>query len=243
MKRFYISFIVIILMASSGIAQMQFNTYELNINAPEYVNVYKRYMEGKTFLGFNGGISVPFGDYSTNVNIGLGLGVQAKYFISDHFVFGASFNYFSSSLKDDYLKKMDTLYMVTAMEDTSGLKVISTSGSSTLYPFTLNFEYYFNPKERFKPYVGLGLGFFVVNHSLEVTTNKEKPDFFREVESKFGSRIDSYFGLSPYAGFMIDFNELISMNFDIRYNQMFSTPVSSALSINTGLIFNLAYKY
>lgn len=243
MKKIFIILIAILLLSVKGFSQMQFSPYELNINAPNNTDVYKRYMEGKTFLGFNGGISLPFGDYATNLNLGLGLGIQAKYFISDHFVFGANFNYYRSSLKDDYLKKMDTLFMVTAMDDTTGLQVLSTTGSSTLYPFTLNFEYYFSPKERFKPFVGLGLGFFVLNHSIEVLTNKEKPQFFREAESKFGSKIDSFFGLSPYVGFMLDFNELVSMDFDVKYNQMFSSPVSSSLTINLGLIFNLAYKY
>lgn len=243
MKKIFIILIAILLLSVKGFSQMQFSPYELNINSPNNTDVYKRYMEGKTFLGFNGGISLPFGDYATNLNLGLGLGIQAKYFISDHFVFGANFNYYRSSLKDDYLKKMDTLFMVTAMDDTTGLQVLSTTGSSTLYPFTLNFEYYFSPKERFKPFVGLGLGFFVLNHSIEVLTNKEKPQFFREAESKFGSKIDSFFGLSPYVGFMLDFNELVSMDFDVKYNQMFSSPVSSSLTINLGLIFNLAYKY
>ena len=230
-------------MIGNGFAQMHYNPYELNINAPNNENVYKRYMEGKTYLGINGGISLPFADYGKNINLGLGLGIQAKYFISDHFVFGANFNFYNSSFKDDYLRNMDTLFMVVAMGDTTGLKVISVDGNSSLYPFTLNFEYYFSPKQRFKPFVGLGLGFYVINHSIEVITNKEKPQFFREEESKFGSKIDSYFGVTPYVGFMVDFNELMSMDFDVRYNQMFSTPASSSLSVNLGLIFNLAYKY
>lgn len=229
---------------NNGFTQMQYKPFDLNINAPNKEEVYKRYMEGKTYLGINGGISIPFSDYGSNINVGLGLGIQAKYFISDHFVFGASFNYYKSGLKDAYIKKMDTLFMVTAFEDTSGqLKVLSVDGSSSLYPFTLNLEYYFTPKARFKPFLGLGLGFYVINHNIEVSTNKEKPQFFREAESKNGSKLSSSFGLTPYAGFMLDFNELMSMNFDIRYNQMFLTPASSSLSINLGLIFNLAYKY
>jgi opacity protein-like surface antigen len=243
MKKLFITLFAIFLLIGNGFAQMHYNPYELNINAPNNENVYKRYMEGKTYLGINGGISLPFADYGKNINLGLGLGIQAKYFISDHFVFGANFNFYNSSFKDDYLRNMDTLFMVVAMGDTTGLKVISVDGNSSLYPFTLNFEYYFSPKQRFKPFVGLGLGFYVINHSIEVITNKEKPQFFREEESKFGSKIDSYFGVTPYVGFMVDFNELMSMDFDVRYNQMFSTPASSSLSVNLGLIFNLAYKY
>lgn len=244
MKKIYIILISFMLLSANVFSQMNYSPFELNINAPNKEDVYKRYMEGKTYIGFNGGISLPFSDYGTDLNVGMGLGLQAKYFISDHFVFGASFNYYRSGFKDNFLRKMDTLFMVVAMDDTSGmLQVLSTGGNSTLYPFTLNFEYYFNPKERFKFFTGLGLGFFVVNHSLEVLTNKEKPQFFREAESTFGSKIDSYFGVSPYVGFMLDFNELMSMDFDVRYNQMFSTPASSSLSVNLGLIFNLSYKY
>jgi outer membrane protein W len=243
MKKIYFTFILFILLTINAFSQMEYKAFELNINAPNKEDVYKRYMEGKTYIGFNGGISLPFSDYGTNINVGMGLGLQAKYFISDHFVFGASFNYYRSGFKDNFLRKMDTLFMVVAMEDTTGLQVLSTGGNSTLYPFTLNIEYYFNPKERFKFFTGLGLGFYVLNNNIEVTTNKEKPQFFREAESTNGSKIDSYFGVSPYVGFMLDFNELLSMDFDVKYNQMFSSPASSSLSVNLGLIFNLAYKY
>lgn len=243
MKKIYFTFITFILLTINVFSQMEYKAFELNINAPNKEDVYKRYMEGKTYIGFNGGISLPFSDYGTNLNVGMGLGLQAKYFISDHFVFGASFNYYRSGFKDNFLRKMDTLFMIVAMEDTTGLQVLSTGGNSTLYPFTLNIEYYFNPKERFKFFTGLGLGFYVLNNNIEVTTNKEKPQFFREAESTNGSKIDSYFGVSPYVGFMLDFNELLSMDFDVKYNQMFSSPASSSLSVNLGLIFNLAYKY
>lgn len=248
MKKIYIILISFMLLSVNVFSQMNYSPFELNINAPNKEDVYKRYMEGKTYIGFNGGISLPFSDYGTNINVGMGLGLQAKYFISDHFVFGASFNYYRSGFKDKYLSYLkDTLFFSVALEtsdSTKGeLKVLSTDGNSTLYPFTLNLEYYFNPKERFKFFTGLGLGFYVVNHNIEITTNYEKPQLFREAESTFGSKIDSYFGVSPYVGFMLDFNELMSMDFDIRYNQMFSTPASSSLSVNLGLIFNLAYKY
>jgi outer membrane protein W len=249
MKKLFITLFAIFLLISNGFAQMQYRPYELNINAPNNENVYKRYMEGKTYLGINGGISLPFADYGKNINLGLGLGIQAKYFISDHFVFGANFNFYNSSFKDEFIKDQKLSFQIiaddpTMSDSTKGpLTVLSVDGSSTLYPFTLNFEYYFTPKQRFKPFVGLGLGFYVVNHNIEIITNYEKPQLFREVESKFGSKIDSYFGLTPYVGFMVDFNELMSLDFDVRYNQMFSTPASSSLSVNLGLIFNLAYKY
>lgn len=220
---------------------MQFNPIESEILAPQKADVYKRYMEGKTFIGLNGGLSLPIADYSTNIKLGLGLGFQAKYFIFDHFVFGANFNFYSSDYKDAYLANLDTMFMVAAMNDT--LKVVSIGGKSTLYPFTLNLEYYFSPKERFKPFLGLGLGFYVVNNNVEVTTNMEKTEYFREIESKYGSKITSNFGLCPYVGFMVDFNELMSMDFDVRYNQIFSSPALSSISVNLGLIFNLSYKY
>jgi outer membrane protein W len=242
MKKLCFFFIAISLIIESH-AQMSYSPFELSINTPNETTVYKKQMEGKTFLGLNTGISIPFGDYGTNMNVGLGAGIQAKYFISNRFVFGASFNFYRSGLKDTYLNLMDTMFTYVAFDDTTGLKVLSVDGSSTLYPFTLNMEYYFSPMKRFKPYIGLGLGFYVISHNVEVSTNKEKPQFFREVESKFGSTLTSNFGFTPYVGFMLDFNELLSMNFDLKYNQIFSDPVASSLTFNVGFLFNLGYKY
>lgn len=223
-------------------AQMNFESINLDISSPEVVQVYKRYTEGKTYLGLNGGISLPMADYSKNVDLGIGMGLHLKYFITDNFVFGASFNFYSSNFKDKYINALDTLFKTVAKLDT-GLVVLSTKGKSTLYPFNVNIEYYFSPLERFKPYVGLGLGFYVINHYIEVNTNKEKSQFFKETESTFGSRLTSDFGLTPYAGFMVDFNELVSMNFDVKYNQIFATPSAGSIAVNLGLIFNLDFKY
>lgn len=224
-------------------AQMSFEPINLDINSPDELQVYKRYTEGKTYIGLNGGLSIPTADYSKNIEMGLGLGLHLKYFITDHFVFGASFNYYKSSFKDKFIKDLDTMFKTVAMLDTTGLMVLSTDGKSTLYPFNVNIEYYFSPLQKFKPYVGLGIGFYVINHSIEITTNKEKPQFFKEAESTFGSRLTSDFGFTPYAGFMLDFNELISMNFDVKYNQIFATPSAGSLAVNLGLIFNLDFKY
>lgn len=231
-------------MIGTGFAQMSYTPIDLKINTPENAVVYKKYMKDKTFLGLTSGISIPFGNLGENTNVGIGAGVQAKYFISDHFVFGASFNFYRSGIKEPYLKTLDTIFTYISFEDTTGLKVLSVNGASTLYPFTLNLEYYFSPMKRFKPYVGMGLGFCVINHNIKIETNKEKPQFFRDLETEFaGSSLTSNFALTPYFGFMVDFNELVSINFDIKYNQIFSNPVSSALTFNAGIMFNLGYKY
>jgi len=250
MKKIFFFFVAFFLIIETINAQMSYSSFELNINSPNEAKVYKKYMEGKTFIGASAGFSIPIGrDYSKNVNIGMGAGLQAKYFISDRFAFGASFNFYRSKFKDTYLSQIDTIFTRVAWgennRDTAlNLTVLSTGGASTFYPFTLNFEFYFSPMKKFKPYVGLGTGFYVVNHNLEISTNKEKTKFFRDEETLFaGSSLTSDFGFSPYAGFMLDFNELISANFEVKYNQMISKPISSALTINLGLMFNLAYKY
>jgi opacity protein-like surface antigen len=224
---------------------MSYTPDELNINSPNEIMVYKKYMEGKTYLGLQAGLSIPFSDYGKNIGAGKGFGMQARYFISDHFAFGASFNYYHSNMTDTYLNyQKDSVFVPVTWDDTTGLKVVSVDGSSTLYPFTVNLEYYFSPMKRFKPYVGLGLGFYVINNALEITTNKEKSQFFRDMETKFsGTALTSSFGFTPYAGFMVDFNELMSMNFEMKYNQIFSDPVCSSLTFNIGFQFNLGYKY
>ena len=205
MKKLFLIFVAVFLIIETMNAQMSYSLFELNINSPNEATVYKKYMEGKTFIGASAGFSIPIGsDYNKNVNIGMGAGLQARYFITDRFAFGASFNFYRSSFKDTYLNQIDTMFTYIAFEDSS-LKVLSANGASTFYPFTLNFEYYFSPMKKFKPYVGLGTGFYVVNHNLEISTNKEKPKFFRDKETMFaGSSLTSDFGFTPYAGFMLN---------------------------------------
>ncbi len=244
MKKLAFSWLIIFLLFFSLTkAQMGFKPLDLSINTPQETNVYKKYTEGKTFLGISFGASIPFGDYGTNINAGMGLGLQAHYFINDHFAFGLSFGYYKSGLKDAYKSTLDTNFMIAAMNDTTGLKVLSVDGSSTLLPFTINVEYFFSPLKKFKPYVGLGLGYYVINYTIDVVTNKDKSADFRSFEALNGSNIDGNFGLTPYVGFFVDFNELLSMNFDVKYNQIFATPAASSLTVNLGLIFNLSYKY
>jgi len=250
MKKLVLLWVVVFLLFSSNTrAQMEFKPIDLSINTPQEVNVYKKHTDGKTFLGLTFGTSIPFGDYGScvsalaagNINPGMGAGIFARYFISDHFAFGASFAFYKSGLNSTLTANLDTLFRVTAINDT--LQLLSTSGSSTLYPFTINFEYFFSPLKRFKPYVGLGLGFYVTEYSVDAVTNKDKPADFRNVEALYGSNTDESFGLCPYVGFMYDFNELLSMNFDVKYNQIFCSPAASTLSVNVGIIFNLSYKY
>jgi len=250
MKKLVLSWIVVFLLLSSYTkAQMEFKPIDLSINTPQDADVYKKHTEGKTFLGLTFGTSIPFGDYGScvssfaagNINPGFGGGIFARYFISDHFAFGASFAFYKSGLNSTCSANLDTLFKVAAINDT--LQVLSTSGSSTLYPFTINFEYFLSPLKKFKPFFGLGLGFYVTEYSVDVVTNKDKPADFRTVEALYGSNTDESFGLCPYVGFMYDFNELLSMNFDVKYNQIFCSPAASSLTVNVGIIFNLSYKY
>jgi len=249
MKKIFFFFTLSLLFIQIGKAQMSFIPDELNINSPNEIAVYKKYMEGKTYLGLNAGLSIPFGTKAADIGAGTGFGMQARYFISDHFAFGASFNYYHSNMVDAHLKKMDTLFDSFTVDPndtniTNPLMVVSVDGYSSLYPFTINLEYYFSPYKRFKPYAGLGLGFYIINTVLDVTTNKEKTQYFRDLESQTGeTSLTSSFGFTPYAGFMLDFNELMSMNFEMKYNQIFSTPVASSLTFNVGIQFNLGYKY
>jgi len=250
MKKLVLSWIVVFLLFSSYTkAQMEFKPIDLSINTPQDADVYKKHTEGKTFLGLTFGTSIPFGDYGScvssfaagNINPGFGGGIFARYFISDHFAFGASFAFYKSGLNSTCSANLDTLFKVAAINDT--LQVLSTSGSSTLYPFTINFEYFLSPLKKFKPFFGLGLGFYVTEYSVDIVTNKDKPADFRTVEALYGSNTDESFGLCPYVGFMYDFNELLSMNFDVKYNQIFCSPAASSLTVNVGIIFNLSYKY
>ena len=96
MKKLAFSWLIIFLLFFSLTkAQMSYKPIDLSINTPQETNVYKKYTEGKTFLGLSFGTAIPFGDYGSsiypevggNISPGIGLGIQAHYFINDHFAF------------------------------------------------------------------------------------------------------------------------------------------------------------
>ncbi len=198
----------------------------------------KRYMEDKTFVGARFGIHIPIGDWSKNVNLGIGFSAQAKYFVTDKFAFGADFGYYRSSNKDVYLKYADTLFSVFDTNITTS----SFTASLKYTAFTLNFEYYLS-RENFKPYVGLGLGFHVANNSFKVATDSIKSKDFIALEGTYNPPIKANFGITPHVGIMASFNELWHFNADVRYNIIFAEPVAMGLSINVGILLNLSWKY
>ena len=72
MKKLACCWVVVFLLLSGFTkAQMGFKPSEFSINSPQETNVYKKYTEGKTFLGITLGAAMPFGSYdyyNSNIN-------------------------------------------------------------------------------------------------------------------------------------------------------------------------------
>jgi len=92
-------------------------------------------------------------------------------------------------------------------------------GSTKQLPPTLSVQYYFNPEQKFRPYVGAGLNYTVFfNDKLDagvgVGTDLE---------------LDNSFGLAAQVGFDYDIDEKWFVNADVRYISIETTATNAAL--------------
>ncbi len=109
-------------------------------------------------------------------------------------------------------------------------------GSTKELPPTVSVQYYFNPAEKLRPYVGAGLNYTI---------------FFNDKLNGFGNdlELDNSFGLAVQAGVDFDINEKWFINADIRYINIETTATNSQLGssdieINPTVIsVGLGYKF
>jgi len=110
-------------------------------------------------------------------------------------------------------------------------------GSTKQLPPTVSVQYYFNPEEKFRPYVGAGLNYTI---------------FFNDttIDALGGDlELDDSFGLAAQVGFDYDIDANWFLNADIRYINIETTAEivavgSSDVDINPTVIsVGVGYKF
>lgn len=114
------------------------------------------------------------------------------------------------------------------------------SASATILGLTPNVQFFFT-EEGFRPYVGTDLGYYILGSSVSgggvsISTS------------------EGYFGIAPHAGFLYSFSSNLALNFNIKYNLVFSgktetvsgvkveTSNAASLPINIGILYTLGSK-
>ncbi len=169
-------------------------------------------------------IAIPLGDLNNVASIGTGFSINAK-LMMNQLAFGINFNYYHFGPD-----------LSGFLSDTSSTPDVSTN----IMPILLTAEYFFMT-DMFRPYAGLGLGFYSL-------TSKST---FGEVLGGDDLKVTKgCFGMAPSGGFLLAFGDMFAVDFNIRYNMFFDkrdviedgdiyeqTFMNSFLAINVGCLF------
>ncbi len=166
-------------------------------------------------------------DYSIAVPMG-----DTKDFISNTSFRGFSFEFgrfFNEEISLGFLFAW-SVFNESFPRDTYELEDLTLTGNLYRYinafPLMAMGRYNFSPDSRFRPYVGLASGAYVINKVSDFGVHR--------FENK-----NWHFGLAPEAGLIIGFGEEAFFNLGARYNYAFKSggDTHSWLGIQTGVTF------
>jgi len=154
----------------------------------------------------------------------------------DSTTLGFTFVYMmSNNLGFEVLAALPFEHDITA----GGAKIATTKQ----LPPTVSVQYYFNPTNKFRPYVGAGLNYTVFfNDNINA-------DVAADLGINSDLELDDSFGLAVQAGFDYDINEKWFVNADIRYINIETTATNSDIGsadvdINPTVIsLGVGYKF
>jgi len=160
-------------------------------------------------LGLKAGIALPMGTpFSDGYGMGFGASAIGEYALNENMAIGLNIGYYAFSGKN----------MPSGYEASIGI-----------IPILADFKYYF-ATEGFRPYVGAGLGMYMVSSS--VTTPVVTVNGYTYGGKVTGS--DSRFGFDPKVGFWM--GEAFKYGASIEYN---IASDFNHLGINIGFIYQL----
>lgn len=250
MKKFLLFLLLALFMFDPADAQMMFkpkaaNSYLPGLSASDEVTEAlkkrkKRRKKGKKgkrggkdmTMAFGGGlfVGVPLGDFGDAAKSGIGLNVEAEYFVTPQLSVGLNTGFYSF--------KYD--------------KVVVGDGHSNIIPFLAKGSFYLSDG-AFKPFLGMGIGLFGINskYTFDILTIIQNPlnpmDFdtlmlTNEVVEKL-----TKFGIAPNAGFMYSISDNLNLHFALKYDMIFTaekkdgieTKNTSFLGLNFGILYSL----
>lgn len=166
---------------------------------------------GQIKVGASAGVALPMGDFGEAWKMGIGGGVEGKYFLSDNLALGASVGYFTFSVKDS--------------EDVDLKSEDAVDPSFSVMPILGTVDYFFGD-EGFKPFIGAGVGIFSMKSKMHVPG-------YGDLEAS-----SSELGVAPTVGFFYEISENLDFNLNAKYNMIFTEGSSTTfLGVNAGIVF------
>ncbi len=156
----------------------------------------------KMDLGLGGALALPMGDFSDASDMGFGGNISLNYFITEQISAGVEVN---------GLFFPETDYGIA-------------SNLYTSFPIQVVGRYFFLTDD-FKPYAGLGLGFYLMQNELRYSQ-----EYLEANTSIKDQNIDQGgFGISPRIGFDYAFNKWVALNLEVNYNLVFNEKTESII--------------
>ncbi len=180
---------------------------------PEVTNPGNEFLK-MWFIGLLADATIPTGDFGNNVSTGF----------SAHAMFG-------------YMIARGLLLNLTAGYVTFGEKtdVQGLDNSYSWIPILLGLNYIFNPGKKFMPFIGLGVGLYLLQASFTQTIT-----FLGQTQTVSGDANSSEFGIAPRLGFYYMVSAAILLSLSAEYNMIFSSgSTTSAFGILFGAMFAL----
>lgn len=191
------------------------NNLESNLKLelpPEVTNPANGELLKMWFIGILADATLPFGDFGDAVSTGF----------SGHVMFG-------------YMIARGLLLNVSAGYVTFGEKesVQGQDNSWSWIPVLLGLNYIFHPGKKFMPFIGLGVGLYLLRFSFTQTIT-----FFGQTQTISGDANSSEFGIAPRIGAYFLVSAAILLVLSAEYNMIFTSgSTTSAMGILFGAMF------
>jgi len=162
------------------------------------------------FIGLMADATLPFGDFGDAVSTGFSAHVMFGYMIARSLLLNLSVGYVTFSEKESY-EGWDQSY--------------------SWIPVLLGLNYVFNPGKKFMPFIGFGVGLYLLRASFSGS-------FYGETFDE--TVTNEEFGIAPRLGAYYLVSAAILLSLTAEYNMIFtSESTTSALGILFGAMFAL----
>ena len=175
------------------------------------ISTFSQYKKRDNYIiGINAGLSKPISDLADVAQPGSDFRISVKWFMNKKIAVGIETGYIGFAQNDDfwdasYRGKNDVKYQ--------------------LLPVLLIGHYFIQAWDRdFRPYVGIGFGYFFFRNKVEFTSSNVKPVPYNPFPSLEYKITESKFGLSPQVGFLYNIDKRWAIDLSARLTYVPNFP-------------------
>ena len=193
------------------------NNLESNLKLelpPEVTNPASNEFLNMWFIGILADATLPFGDFGDFASTGFSAHAMFCYMIARSLLLNLSVGYITFSEKES---------------------IEGFDNSWSWIPVLLGLNYVFNPGRKFMPFIGFGVGLYLLRFSFTQTFT-----ILGQTQTISGDGSNTEFGIAPRLGAYFLISAAILLSFSAEYNMIFTSgSTTSALGILFGAMFAL----